>query len=163
VDGTLGGWQLSTVTLIQSGPWLTPITSPTQDQSGTNVVGRGAQLRPDQVGNGNIPNPTPDEWFNINAFVPTPAGAGRIGNAGVGTLEGPGTVAAAAGLSKSFMILEHLKLRFEASFTNLFNHPNFAPPSTDISSPETFGKTSSVQTAANGGNRTGQLALRLEF
>ena len=59
-NAILGGWQLSTVTLLESGPWLTPITSPSQDQSGTNVLGRGAQLRPDRVGDGNIPNPTPD-------------------------------------------------------------------------------------------------------
>jgi len=163
VNGLLGGWQISTVTLLETGPWLTPLTSPTQDQSGTNILGRGAQLRPDRIGNGNISNPTPDAWFDINAFVPTPAGAGRIGNAGVGILEGPGTIAVAGGLSKNFFILERLKLRFEASFTNLLNHPNFAPPSTDVSSPDTFGKTSSVQTAENGGNRTGQLALRLEF
>jgi hypothetical protein len=162
-NAILGGWQLSTVTLVESGPWLTPITSPSQDQSGTNVLGRGAQLRPDRVGDGNISNPIPDEWFNINAFVPTPAGAGRIGNAGVGILEGPGTVAVAGGLSKSFLVHEHVRLRIEASFTNLLNRPNFAPPSTDISSPDTFGKTSSVQTAENGGNRTGQLAMRLEF
>jgi hypothetical protein len=163
VNGLLGGWQISTVTLLETGPWLTPLTSPSQDQSGTNILGRGAQLRPDRIGNGNISNPTPDGWFDINAFVPTPDGAGRIGNAGVGILTGPGTVAVAGGLSKSFAILERLRLRFEASFTNLLNHPNFSPPSTDISSPDTFGKTSSVQTAENGGNRTGQLALRLEF
>jgi hypothetical protein len=163
VNGFFGGWQMSTVTLVESGPWLTPMTTPTQDQSGTNVLGRGAQLRPDRIGNGNISNPTPNEWFNINAFVPTPAGAGRIGNAGVGILEGPGTAAVAGGLSKSFLIVERVRLRVEASFTNLLNHPNFAPPATDISSPDTFGITSSVQTAENGGNRTGQLAMRLEF
>jgi hypothetical protein len=150
-------------TMLETGPWLTPLTSPTQDQSGTNILGRGAQLRPDRIGNGNISNPTPDQWFDINAFVPTPAGAGRIGNAGVGILEGPGTIAVAGGLSKNFFLLERLRLRFQASFTNLLNHPNFLPPSTDVSSPNTFGKTSSVQTAENGGNRTGQLALRLEF
>jgi hypothetical protein len=163
VNGVFGGWQISTVTMVESGPRLTPMTTPTQDQSGTNVLGRGAQLRPDRIGNGNIPNPTPNEWFNINAFVPTPAGAGRIGNAGVGILEGPGTAAVAGGLSKSFLIVERVRLRVEASFTNLLNHPNFAPPATDISSPDTFGITSSVQTAENGGNRTGQLAMRLEF
>ena len=128
-----------------------------------NILGRGAQLRPDRIGNGNIPNPTPNDWFDINAFVPTPVGAGRIGNAGVGILEGPGTVAVAGGLGKNFMVVERLRLRFEATFTNLLNHPNFAPPATDISSPSTFGQTSSVQTAENGGNRTGQLALRLDF
>ncbi len=162
-NGILGGWQLSTVTLLETGPWLTPMTTPSQDQSGTNVLGRGAQLRPDRIGNGNISNPTPDEWFDINAFAPTPAGAGRIGNAGVGILEGPGTVTVAGGLGKNFFVHEHVKVHFEATFTNMLNHPNFAPPATDISSPDTFGKTSSVQTAENGGNRTGQLALRVDF
>jgi hypothetical protein len=150
VNGVLGGWQISTMTLLETRPWLTPLTSPTQDQSGTNILDRGAQLRPDRIGNGNISNPTPDQWFDINAFVPTPAGAGRIGNAGVGILEGPGTIAVAGGLSKNFFLLERLRLRFQASFTNLLNHPNFLPPSTDVSSPNTFGKTSSVQIAENG-------------
>src|SRR4029077_3605307 len=86
-DGILGGWQISTVTMLETGPWLTPMTSPTQDQSSTNILGRGAQLRPDRIGNGNISNPTPDNWFDINAFVPTPNGAGRIGNAGIGILK----------------------------------------------------------------------------
>jgi hypothetical protein len=163
IDGVLGGWQISTITMLETGPWLTPQTSPTQDQANLNILGRGAQLRPDQIGNGNISNPNPDNWFNINAFAPTPVDAGRIGNAGVGILEGPGTIAVAGGLSKSFLLRERFKLRFEATFTNLINHPNFAPPQTDVSSPDTFGKTSSVQTAENGGNRVGQLALRLEF
>jgi hypothetical protein len=163
VEGIFGGWQFSTVTLLETGPWQTPSISPSEDQTGTNVIGRGALLRPDRVGNGNIANPTPDEWFNINAFTPTPEGAGRIGNAGIGILQGPGTIAVAGGLSKRFFVTEHVKMRFEATFTNLLNHPNFAPPSTDTSSPDTFGKTSSVQGAENGGNRTGQLALRIDF
>jgi Carboxypeptidase regulatory-like domain/TonB dependent receptor len=163
VDGILGGWQISTVTMLETGPWLTPSISPSEDQSGTNILGRNALLRPDRIGNGNISNPTPDDWFDINAFAPTPAGAGRIGNAGVGILEGPGTVTVAGGLSKSFAIAERVRMRFEATFTNLLNHPNFAPPATNVSSPETFGKISSVQTGENAGNRTGQLALRIDF
>jgi len=118
---------------------------------------------PDRRGNGNLANPTPGDWFDINAFVATPAGAGRVGNAGVGILEGPGTVTVAGGLAKEFPIREFGKLRFEASFTNLFNHPNFAPPQTNISVPSTFGVTTTVQTAENSGNRVGQVALRLEF
>ena len=163
VEGILGGWQISTITMLETGPWLTPQTAPAQDQANLNILGRGAQLRPDRIGNGNISNPNPDNWFNINAFAPTPEAAGRIGNAGVGILEGPGTIAVAGGLSKSFQLRERFKLRFEATFTNLINHSNFAPPQTDVSSPDTFGKTSSVQTAENGGNRVGQLALRLDF
>ena len=44
LDGVLGGWQISTVTLVETGPWLTPSISPTEDQSGMNILGRGAQL-----------------------------------------------------------------------------------------------------------------------
>jgi hypothetical protein len=47
---------------------------------------------------------TTSSYFNINAFAPTPTGAGRIGNAGVGILEAPGTVAVSAGLAKTTAI-----------------------------------------------------------
>ena len=68
-----------------------------------------------------------------------------------------------AGLSKTFQIRERVRLRFESTFTNALNHTNFAPPASNISSPETFGILQSAQTAGQGGNRTGQLALRLDF
>ena len=54
-------------------------------------------------------------------------------------------------------------MRFNASFTNILNHPNFLPPPVDVSSPSTFGVTQTVQTSENGGNRVGQLSLRLDF
>ena len=53
VDGLLGGWELSTVTMIQTGPFLTPITSPNFDTANLNLVYTGAFLRPDRIGNGN--------------------------------------------------------------------------------------------------------------
>jgi hypothetical protein len=56
-----------------------------------------------------------------------------------------------------------MRLRFEASFTNIFNRSNFAPPALNISNPSTFGVLTSVLPQGNGGNRTGQLALRLDF
>ena len=163
VDGVLGGWNVNTVTLIQSGPFLTPTISPTLDQSNTGIVGRGGiTARPDAVGNPSSGVGGSTLW-NINAFAPTPAGAGRIGNAGVGVLPGPGTIAVSAGLSKIFPIRERARFRFEATFTNALNHTNFAPPAADISNPSTFGILQSAQTAGQGGNRTGQMALRLDF
>jgi hypothetical protein len=60
-------------------------------------------------------------------------------------------------------IREGLRLRFEATFTNVLNHTNFAPPATSVSNPSTFGALQSAQTAENGGNRTGQVALRFDF
>jgi hypothetical protein len=56
-----------------------------------------------------------------------------------------------------------MHLRFEATFTNLLNHTNYAPPATNVSSPSTFGVLDAQQTAENAGNRTGQVALRFEF
>jgi hypothetical protein len=163
VNTVLGGWNVNTVTLLQTGPWLTPTVSPTLDQSNTDIVGRGGiTARPDVVGNPNSNLPSGAQW-NINAFAPTPEGAGRIGNAAVGILPGPGTISVSAGLSKTFQIRERTRLRFESTFTNVLNHTNFAPPAANISSPETFGALQSAQSAGQGGNRTGQLALRLDF
>ena len=54
-------------------------------------------------------------------------------------------------------------MRFEATFTNILNHPNFLQPTMNVSSPSTFGVTQTVQSAENGGNRVGQLSLRLDF
>ena len=161
-DAILGGWEVSTVTLWQTGPYLTPVTSPAFDNANLNLVYRGAFLRPDCTGNPNLSNPTVNEYFDISAFNPVP-GAGRIGNCGVGTLRGPGTVTVAGGLSKTFSIRDKARMRFEATFTNLLNHPNFAPPAMDVSAPATFGQITSVQSAENSGNRTGQLALRIDF
>jgi hypothetical protein len=112
---------------------------------------------------GNRAGNVPGQEFNLNAFAPTPAGAARIGNAGVGILEGPGTIAVNGGLSKIIRLRENLRLRFEATFTNVLNHTNFAPPATNVSNPSTFGILQSAQTAEYGGNRTGQVALRLDF
>jgi len=64
--------------------------------------------------------------FNLAAFNPVPSGP--VGNCGVGILLGPGTTTIATGLAKHFQITERLRLRFESTFTNLLNHPNFAPP-----------------------------------
>ena len=163
VNGLFGGWSLNTVTLIETGPYLTPTISPTLDQTNTNPAGVGSTVRPDLIGNPIPSHQTSSNYFNLNAFAPTPAGAARVGSAGVGILEGPGTIAVNAGLSKSFVIREGLRLRFEATFTNALNHTNFAPPAVNVSNPSTFGVLQSAQTAEYGGNRTGQLALRLDF
>lgn len=162
LDGVLGGWELSTVTLFQSGPFQTPAISPAFDRSNTNVQFRGVQARPDRFGDGNLENPTADQYYDRSAFGPAPAGAGRMGNAGAGILEGPGQATAAVGLAKTFRLSETARLRLESTFTNVTNHPNFAPPNVNVSQPS-FGKLTSVQAAENSGNRTGQIGVRIDF
>jgi hypothetical protein len=162
-DAVLGGWEINTLTLIETGPWLTPSISTSADQSNTDVANRGAYLRPDAVSSNFYQGQSQAHYFSLAAFAPTPAGAGRFGNAGVGILEGPGTATVNLGLAKVFRVSERVSLRFESSFTNAFNHPNFAPPATQIDVPATFGVLSAPQTAENAGNRTGQIALRVQF
>jgi hypothetical protein len=161
--GILGGWNLNTITVLQTGPYLTPTDSVSQDQTNTEPAEDGSIVRPDRVGNPIPTNRSPSNYFNFDAFAHTPVDAGRVGNAGVGILEAPGTVAVSAGLAKMIAIRENLHLRFESTFTNVLNHTNFAPPATNISSKASFGVLMAAQTAENAGNRTGQLALRLEF
>jgi hypothetical protein len=163
LNRAFGGWSMNTITLIETGPYLTPTINPQFDQSNTDPELDGSIVRPDIVGNPIPAHRTTSSYFNINAFAPTPTGAGRIGNAGVGILEAPGTVAVSAGLAKTTAIRENMRLRFEATFTNVLNHTNYAAPATNWSNPGTFGVLNAQQTAENAGNRTGQVALRFEF
>src|SRR5208282_5927391 len=155
-----------TIATLQTGQWLTPTISPIYDQSNTDMIvrsGGGAIARPDCVGNPIPSNQTPQDFYNINAFAPTPVGAGRFGSCGLGILQGPNLINVNMGLAKNFSILERYRLRFEATFTNAINHSNFAPPQTNVSNPATFGVLQSVLPQGAGGNRTGQAALRLDF
>jgi hypothetical protein len=164
LNDALGGWNLNTITLLESGEYLTPTMSVAYDQTNTDPAAAGITVvRPDRIGNPIPAHRTRTDYFNINAFAPPPAGAGRVGNATVGSLEGPGTEAVAAGLAKVVPIREGMHLRFEATFTNILNHTNFEPPVTDISSPASFGALTTATTAESAGNRTGQVALRLDF
>jgi hypothetical protein len=162
-NSVLGGWEMNTVTLLETGPWLTPSISDSYDQSNTNVVNRGAYLRPDQFSTNFYSGQSRAHYFNPSAFAPTPAGAGRFGNAGLGILQGPGTKTVSLGLAKVVKVKERMRVRFESTFTNVFNHTNFAPPATQVDNTTTFGVLSAPQTAENAGNRTGQAALRIDF
>jgi hypothetical protein len=170
----LGGWNLSTITTLQTGQWLTPTINPTgpnsydpsqiNDQSNTDIANRaGASLRPDCVANPIPTNQTAGQFYNINAFTSTPPGAGRFGSCGLGILQGPGMIDVDLGLAKVFQIKERLRLRFEASFTNALNHVNYAPPATNIGNPSTFGVLEAALPQGSGGNRVGQASLRLDF
>src|SRR5262249_28468474 len=119
----LGGWELSTITRLQSGPLLTVIAD---TDIGTNrranYDGSGLYL------NGN----TLDRWFNISAF--SSAGRARQGTSGVRIVEGPGRHIWNISPRKNFSITERLKGQLQGSFYNAFNRPNFNAPNTDFNS-----------------------------
>jgi hypothetical protein len=165
LNPVVGGWNLSMVTNIQSGPWLTATMPAADDQSNTDMSERttgGAIARPDCVGNP-YAGQSSQNFFNINAFALPPANAGRFGSCGVGNLQGPGMVNVNMGLAKVFKINDRHRVRFEATFTNVLNRTNFAPPALNVGNPSNFGILQAALPQGNGGNRTGQLALRYDF
>ena len=180
-DMAFGGWQLSNIFLYQSGTFLTAfIPNGFIDPSGTGsgIALGGASQRPDVTGNPNSGSHNRNHWFNNNAFsCPGQTGyasiatcnvgvgsapIGRFGNESVGDLVGPGTVSLSTGLSKSFTIVEGVRLRAEGTFTNVLNHTNLADPQLDVTQ-ASFGQITQARGSDFGGNRTGQLSLKLEF
>ena len=187
-DLAVGGWQLSNILLLQSGSFLTAyLPNYDIDPSGTGSGPHdGANQRPDRNGNGNAGPHTRSAFFNSNAFAcpgqtgyaslapsaatgvtPCDVGVGslpigRFGTESQGDLTGPRTVSLSSGVSKSITIVEGVKLRGEATFTNVLNHTNLADPKNDISQ-SSFGQITQSRGSDFGGNRTGQLSLKLEF
>jgi hypothetical protein len=178
-NAVIGGWQLSSIFLIQSGPFLTPyFTGGDPSGTGSGIIGR-AQA-PDIIGNPNISNPTAGNWFNASAFTcpgtpgwqaGTPclignpgygAPIGRFGDAGMGSVIGPDTVNLNAGLSKRFAFTEKVSMKIEASFTNVLNHVNLANPILAINN-SSVGQITSARGSDFGGSRTGQVGARIDF
>ncbi|MDR3723391.1 MAG: TonB-dependent receptor [Terracidiphilus sp.] len=178
-----GGWNLSGIFLVQSGPSLTPyIPGGDADPSGTgsgSLVGRAQ--RPDQIGNGVPHQRNRTHWLDPNSFA-CPSNdtlnriyagnsctvgvnslpIGRFGTERVGSVNGPGTVNLSAGLNKSIWFSERVKLRAEGTFTNVLNHANLADPNLDFTS-ASFGKITQARGSDFAGSRTGQVSMRLEF
>jgi hypothetical protein len=180
-DAVLGGWRLSNIFVVQSGPYETPYFND-GDPSGTGSGLIGRPQHPDRVGNGSVSNPTAGQWLDPTAFVcPATPGwtigqsctigdnpgvdappIGRFGNAGLGVVKGPGTVNLSTALGKSFAITERLKIKIEGSFTNILNHVNLADPVLAIDN-TSYGQITSARGSDFGGYRTGQVSARIEF
>ncbi len=160
-----GGWQLNGLINLQTGYWLTPIFSGS-DPSGTNTL----TGRPDVVKT-SLDNPhNLSEWFDITAFAPPPANAGRFGNAGRGTIEGPGFVLANLGLQKTVKTEKFGSFQLVVSFQNVLNHANLGDPvagsgtGTVIVANANAGKiTQTALFPVAGSPRTGMMGFRWMF
>ncbi len=187
LNGIVGGWRLSTIFLVQSGPYDTPFID--FNSSGNAQNGNSGFDRPD-AGGGNPNNfhHSRTQWWDPSPYscpgfapgtglsnntlncsgLPNGGVVGRFGNASVGSLVGPGTINLSLGLSKDFQITERVKLKFQSSFTNLPNHPNWDDPRNNLTEADnngigTFGQVQATRIGDAGGNRVGQFALRIEF
>jgi hypothetical protein len=173
LDAILGGWQMAWNAMAQSGQFFTPSFTGF-DPSNTNTIGG----RPDVV-SGVATEPAGqsiNNWFNPAAFkVPgcadsnpvcaRPDNIGRFGNAGIGILRGRPIANVDFALSKNFQLNERINTQFRVNMANAFNHPNFALPAANISSPSTVGRITSTVPATFGtvAPREIDLQLRISF
>jgi len=165
-NAVLGGWRVTGIALVQTGPWLTPyFPSSLSDPSGTFPSSRSvSQQRPDCASGrtGYLSNPTTADYFNVSAFSVPASDIGRFGNCGVGILEGPGTGTFSSSVGKTFAISEKVGLRYEAQFANLFDILNKAAPNMNVAS-GSFGLISQSQLVQQAGPRSIQMMLRFQF
>ncbi len=146
----LGGWSVSNIFNFQSGGRFTPSIS-------TDPANNGTTKRPNQVGEGALPNATINQWFNVAAFA-VPANY-TYGNSARNVLTGPGMRNWDFALFKNFRLgrWEAGRLQFRGEFFDFTNTPHFGNPVTNIQS-STAGKILSA-----GAPRSVQLSLKLLF
>jgi hypothetical protein len=128
LDAVVGGWQLSTTVIVQSGqPFTANMASGTNSYS---LGGTNFQWFPNVIGNPKLQHRTPTQWFNEAAFAaPTP---GTFGDERRNQLTGPAFERANLSLGKTFAFTEGIRLQVRADANNAFNHPGFSLPNTQL-------------------------------
>jgi outer membrane receptor protein involved in Fe transport len=132
VDAALGGWQLSAVGYQQTGGYLTPTISvpdPTGTRFTTTATRPIVTIRPDQLRDPNLEDPTIAAWYDVGAFG-APA-VGRFGTSPRGAIEGPGLNVWHLGVHKKFRVADRAgapTVRIELTTTNIFNQAQWANP-----------------------------------
>jgi hypothetical protein len=182
----LNGWTLQGVTTFQSGHYLTVtytnafnvygVTADRAQLSGkctpgqyvtagsvtsklTDYVNTSCFTTPPVVG-----SEEPPGTCAATSVLPDgncPAIATSFGNAGVGILRGPSEVNFDFSLFKNFplhKLRDSANLQFRSEFFNIFNHPLFQDPDTNLND-ATFGQITNTY----GNPRIVQLALKLSF
>jgi hypothetical protein len=145
----LNGWQISGTAFWHSGVPFSVLSTPYSASGNGIVQGSGPQFASVVPG---VPlydhHPIPGvtqagtlQWLNPDAFVSAvdpstgqcnggdSAQNCQFGKLGRNALRGPDFLWSDFYLTKWFLLSEHVKLRFEGQFFNVFNHPNFALPS----------------------------------
>jgi len=145
----LNGWQVSGTAFWHSGIPFSVLSTPYSANGNGIVQGSGPQFASEVPGVplyehqfiAGVTQPGTIQWLNPNAFTSTVdpstgacvGGDSRttcqFGNLGRNALRGPQFVWNDFYLTKWFPLTERAKLRLEAQFFNVFNHPNFALPS----------------------------------
>jgi hypothetical protein len=173
------GWSISGIATLQSGLPFSIMDSAAGTLFGpatlytTGSLAPGATLA--DAGRSGSVGSRVNEFFNTSAFVPAPfipngglidgkypvsGGGGTVfGNLGRNILRGPDQQDFDIAAIKTTPLTDRVKLIFRWEIFNLLNRPNFANPSSDVSTPSTFG----VISALTVNPRIMQYALKLNF
>ena len=174
-DRLIGGWVLSGIAVFQSGPFMSVATLSDPSGTGFNLLGAltGNGGRADTVkGADPYQGQSLSQWINPGAFADpcaqcgkngNPAALGRFGDSQPGSVQGPSTKVVSMSLLKRIPLTESVRLEFGAQVSNLFNHPNYAPPSNLTLGIPAFGQITALQSAEGAGPRAIQLTGRLTF
>jgi hypothetical protein len=164
----LGDWQVTLIERISSGFPVPLIDS--SNQSGTifNTGGNDNNYnRPNQIAgcNTHAADHSKYHWINASCFA-VPA-AGELGNASRVPVTGPDFVNSDFSIIKEFPLHREMGLNFRAEFFNVFNHPQYGAPISDINynspPPGTVSPEFGVVNSTVNNPRLVQLALKLSF
>jgi Carboxypeptidase regulatory-like domain len=183
----LGGWQVSGITVAQSGLPFTVTNGTTYGDNAGVGNGVGSGSRPDQIGNPAAVTAAQKSaastvfgplYYNPAAYA-LPTGL-TFGNVGRNTLNLPGRLNFDAGLFKQFPIRERMGFQFRWEVFNVFNHTQYnsvsgnntigAPGGTkaamdtaDPGSAASLGSSSFLHLTGARAPRIMQLGLRFQF
>jgi hypothetical protein len=144
----VNGWQVSGTAFWHSGLPFSVLSAPYSANGNGIIQGSGPQYASVVPGvpvyeHNSIPGitqPGTIQWLNPDAFASTVdpstgacadgngAANCQFGNLGRNALRGPDFVWSDLYLTKWFQLSEHVKLRIDGQFFNVFNHPNFGLP-----------------------------------
>ncbi len=146
----LNGWQISGTVFWHSGVPFSVLSTPYSANGNGIVQGSGPEFASVVPGANpycrhcdiaGVTVPGTIQWLNPNAFVSAvdpssgeclpgdSAQACQFGTLARNALRGPDFFWSDLYITKWFPLSEHVRLRFDAQFFNVFNHPNFALPS----------------------------------
>lgn len=152
LDALAGGWQVGGISTWRSGFHINPSAGVNRANTNINTD------RPDASGQPvNLDTPTTERWFNTAAFVLQPVY--QFGNAARNSVPGPAGFMLDSNVQKNFRLpLEGHELQFRWECYNLFNHPVWGFPTSNLSSAN-FGRITSTAVSM----RQMQFALKYVF
>ena len=172
-----GNWSVDSIVYVRTAPPVNVTTGANPFPSALTTA--NSVQRPDLVLGAPVwiadPNVADGKRINLAAFS-KPVGTLQ-GNLGRNALTGFGASQVDITLRRQFKLYERVSLQARADFFNLFNHPNFGPPTNYMTSP-LFGQATQMLGSSLGaggdsgglnplyqigGPRSAQLAVKLMF